>query len=135
MKLTSNFSLSEFTRSNNGERLGIKNEPTAQQIASLQTLCSELLQPLRDIYGESFHINSGFRSAELNKIVGGVPTSQHTKGEAADIRVADPRKLQNALIASKLEFDQAILYPTFLHLSFRSGSNRNQILFAKGVKP
>lgn len=135
MKLTNNFSLSEFTRSNNAERLNIENTPDAEQTENLRKLCTRLLQPLREIYGEPFFVNSGFRSQQLNKLVGGVPTSQHTKGQAADIRVKEPRKLLSELLKRGLEFDQAILYPTFLHLSYNSGNNRKQILYAKGVKP
>jgi len=135
MKLTDNFTLEEFTRSNNALRLNIDNTPSEVQINNLRLLCVNLLQPLRDIYGEPFLINSGFRSQELNKIVGGVPTSQHTKGQAADVRVKEPRKLLAALLKSGMDFDQAILYPTFLHLSYNSGHNRRQVLYAKGVKP
>lgn len=135
MKLSNNFTLSEFTRSNNAERLNIENRPNAEQTENLRKLCTRLLQPLREIYGEPFFVNSGFRSQQLNKLVGGVPTSQHTKGQAADIRVKEPRKLLSELLKSGLEFDQAILYPTFLHLSYNSGNNRKQVLYAKGVKP
>ena len=135
MKLTNNFTLEEFTRSNNAGRMGINNEPDAGQIADLQKLCIRLLQPLRDIYGEPFYINSGFRSPELNRLVGGVPSSQHTKGQAADVRVKDPRRLLTELLRSGLDFDQAILYPTFLHLSYNVTNNCKQVLYAKGVRP
>lgn len=114
---------------------GIQNIPNAEQIENLRKLCVRLLQPLRDLYNEPFIINSGFRNPELNKAVGGVPTSQHAKGKAADISVKEPRKLLAELLRSGLDFDQAILYPTFLHLSYHSGSNRKQVLYAKGVKP
>lgn len=134
MKLSNNFSLVEFTRSATARRLNIENEPNAEQMVCLHKLCVRLLQPLREIYDEPFHINSGFRSPELNKAVGGVPTSQHVKGQAADIRVKNPRSLLSELLASGLEFDQAILYPTFLHLSYNSANNRKQVLYAKGVK-
>lgn len=135
MKLTNNFTLEEMCHSNTAKDREIKNEPNAEQTENLRKLCSRLLQPLRELYGEAFNINSGFRNAEVNKAVGGVPTSQHTKGQAADVRVTEPRKLLASLLSSGLEFDQAILYPTFLHLSYNSGHNRKQVLYAKGVKP
>lgn len=135
MNLTTNFRLIEFTVSGTATARGIKNEPNETQVENLKVLCSRLLQPLRERYNEPFSINSGFRSTELNKAVGGVPTSQHTKGQAADVKVNEPRKLLTELLKSGLVFDQAILYPTFLHLSYNSANNRKQVLYAKGVQP
>ena len=72
---------------------------------------------------------------ELNKKVGGVATSQHTKGQAADCGVDDPLALARLLIDLGLEFDQAIVYPTFLHISYKAdGENRNQLLYNKSYK-
>lgn len=133
MRITNNFTLSEMSHSNTAKARGLKNEPNSDQIASLKKLCIELLQPLRNIYKEPFIINSGFRSIEVNTAVGGVPSSQHLKGQAADVQVKDPKKLLATLVSSGLKFDQAILYPTFLHLSYNSGHNRKQVLYAKGV--
>lgn len=138
MKLTTNFRLSEFTQSRTATDKGINNEPNDEQIENLRVLCSCLLQPLREIYEEPFTISSGFRGAELNKAVGGVSTSQHTKGQASDISVKEPRKLLATLLISGLDFDQAILYQdgrnNFLHLSYNSGHNRKQVLYSKGTK-
>ncbi|NDW19785.1 peptidase M15 [Dysgonomonas sp. 216] len=135
MKLTNNFTLDELCHSNTAKLKKIRNNADEEQIENLRTLTIRLLQPLRDIYGYPMYINSGFRSQEVNKLVGGVPTSQHTKGQAADVRVENPRKLLSVLLQSGLIFDQAILYPTFLHLSYNTGNNRRQVLYAKGVKP
>lgn len=136
MKLTRNFSLEEFTRSDTANRLKIDNTPGEKEIKNLTYLCTHLLQPLRNIYKEPMSINSGYRCPDLNKSVGGVATSQHVYGQAADVRVKDPRKLLEALKKSGLTFDQAILYPTFLHLSVREEyGNRYQVLYAKGVTP
>lgn len=133
MKLTNNFTLAEMSHSNTAKAKGLNNEPNRDQIDNLKILCVELLQPLRDIYKELFIISSGFRSLEVNTAVGGVPTSQHMKGQAADITVKNPRRLLAELQSSGLDFDQAILYPSFLHISYNSGKNRRQILYAKGV--
>lgn len=135
MKLTNNFTLAEMTHSNTATARGIKNEPNDIQIECLRLLCSKVLQPLRDAYNEALNINSGYRCPELNKAVGGVPTSHHLQGKAADVRVKDPRKLLAKLIELNIEFDQAILYPTFLHISYNEGNNRKAVLYAKGVKP
>lgn len=135
MQLTKNFTLEEMVRSNTAVSQGIDNIPEEEQVENLKKLCTRLLQPLRDIVQMPFNINSGFRCPFLNKAVGGVPTSQHTKGQAADVRVANPRGLLTELLKSDLDFDQAILYPTFLHLSYNSGHNRKQVLYAKGVQP
>lgn len=135
IKLTDNFTLAEMIHSNTAIARKIKNEPNETQIECLRLLCENVLQPLRDAIDEPMFINSGFRSLELNKAVGGVPTSQHTKGQAADVRVVEPRKLLAELLRQGLDFDQAILYPTFLHISYNSGLNRKQVLYAKGVKP
>lgn len=134
MKLSRNFSLEEFTRSETATKQGIKNEPGPEEIKNITYLCTHLLQPLRNIIKEPMNINSGFRCTELNKAVGGVPTSQHVKGEAADVRTSNPRRLLEELKRSGLPFDQAILYPTFMHLSVRQEyGNRYQVLAAKGV--
>lgn len=135
MKLTNNFTLAEFTASPTARRLGIDNTPCTDHIVQLQKLSVRLLQPLRTLYNEPFHINSGYRSHALNKVVGGATTSQHTRGQAADVRVSNPRNLLSELLKSRLDFDQAILYPTFLHLSYNAANNRRQVLYAKGVKP
>lgn len=135
MKITNNFTLEELTRSDTAKAKGIENIPNEEQKECLRVLCVRLLQPLRELYGEAFNVNSGFRNQEVNKLVGGVASSQHTKGQAADIRVKDPRNLLRVLLGSGLIFDQAILYPTFLHLSYNTANNRRQVLYAKGVQP
>lgn len=138
-QITKNFTLEELSHSNTAVARGIENIPDVQQQLNLTALAKRLLQPLRDIYNEPFIINSGFRSQETNKAVGGVPNSQHTKGQAADVQVKDPRKLLTALLKSGLDFDQAILYQdgrnNFLHMSYNSGHNRKQVLYSKGTKP
>lgn len=136
MKITRNFSLEEFTRSDTATKQGIKNEPGPEEVKNIEYLCTHLLQPLRNIIKEPMSINSGFRCPELNNAVRGVPTSQHVKGQAADVKTSDPRKLLSKLLTSGLPFDQAILYPTFLHLSVKEGyGNRYEVLYAKGVLP
>lgn len=109
MKLSEHFDLKEFILSATAIELGIDNTPNAVQIACLQSLCDNVLEPLRVHYKSPVRILSGFRSRDLNKAVGGVSTSQHTLGEAADIHVAGIRNddLWN-FINMNLNFDQVI---------------------------
>ena len=130
MDLTKNFNLEELVYSYTAAVGKIENSPDEAAVASLRQLCERLLQPLRDHIGKPITILSGYRSKELNSKVGGVVNSQHLAGEAADCITDDgPEKLLSALRASKLPFDQAILYrERFLHLSYRSGKNRQQVM-------
>lgn len=139
MKLSENFNLSEFVDSPTAKANNIDNTPSEAIIENLTALVETVLQPTRTLFGEAMHVNSGYRCLKLNELVGGVNTgtniSQHTKGEAADIKTSDPIKLFKWLRTSKLPFDQIILYPTFVHISHKkSGINRGQVLYAKGVK-
>ena len=83
--LSPNFALRELTRSYQAEKHGIVNKPTDDDIDALRHLCNEVLQPLRDFYKRPIVVSSGFRCKTLNRVVGGSLSSQHLKGEAADI--------------------------------------------------
>lgn len=98
---------------------------------SLDALMTEVLEPARRRLGKPIVINSGYRCSVHNATVGGVVNSQHMRGEAADIRCAD-NKLLAEIIEQKGNFDQLIIYPTFLHVSYkRHGNNRKQIIIKK----
>ena len=88
-QLTPHFSLDEFTRSATATTSGIVNDPSTSVISNLQHLCQEVLEPLREHVGIPVRINSGFRSPELNRAVGGAEHSQHLTGQAADLHVPD----------------------------------------------
>ena len=81
------FTIKELTRSDTARHLGIDNTPPASAVMALNELVDHVLDPLREAWGGPIHVNSGYRCPELNKIVGGTPTSQHQRGEAADITV------------------------------------------------
>lgn len=136
MQITKNFASEEFTASKTAQQLGIINQiTTTEQRDALWALVREVLQPLRTAWGAPLKINSGFRCPALNKAVGGAATSQHTKGEAADVACAEPVKLARLAIALGLPFDQLILYPTFCHISHkREGEQRGQLLYNKSYK-
>ena len=120
----------------------VRNTITSTKVRdSVKALVDEVLQPLRDAWGEPLAINSGYRCPEVNKTVGGVPTSQHTKGEAADVcpfgrnghgDIEVVRQLAQKAVELDLPFDQMILYPSFVHFSHRlKGEQRRQILYNK----
>lgn len=131
MKLSKNFDLEEFIYSETADRMGIDNTPDGEVINNIQRLVTDLLQPLRSLYGKPIHINSGYRCMELNEAVGGVETSYHRRGLAADCRVDNPKELLTMLKASGLKFDQAILYPTFLHIGYNPARTGNRMQVRK----
>ena len=103
------FSISELTYSTKAKELHIDNTPFSYAIVdNLTNLIENLLDPIRDAWGKPLHVNSGYRCPALNKAVGGKPTSQHLKGEAADITAgskAENKKLFEMIKESDLVFD------------------------------
>lgn len=98
---------------------------------NVRALVKEVLDPLREKYGKPIRVNSGYRCKHHNLEVGGAVGSQHMKGEAADI-CSDNLKELERLIKERGKFDQLIIYPTFLHVSWkRYGPNRKQVLRKK----
>ena len=134
--LSKDFDWKEFTKSDTASRLHINNEITDWSVRdNIKAFVEDVLQPLRDAWGGPLFINSGYRCLELNKAVGGVETSQHVKGQAADVGVTDPLALAKLVKRLGLVFDQMIVYPDFLHLSYKAeGTNRMQVLYAKKYK-
>lgn len=129
--ITKDFSYREFEKSDIADRKGICNVITSIDVRdSILALTENVLQPLRDAWSKPLKVNSGYRCKALNAAVGGVPTSQHVKGEAADIAAGDPVKLARLAVKLGLPFDQMILYPTFVHFSHRlNGEQRGQICY------
>lgn len=95
---------------------------------NLEALMGNVLDPAREKYGKPVVVNSGFRCPVHNTAVGGVYNSQHVSGQAADVHCDDNRKLARIIVEAG-RFDQLIIYPTFVHVSWkRLGGNRQQIL-------
>jgi len=135
MQLTEHFSLEEMTHSQSAIRHGIENKPNPEQEKNLVALCTKVLEPLREQVG-AIKIDSGFRSTVVNSIIGGVSSSQHTKGEAADTipfhyPLKDYYNLIKVLVSQgKLTVDQCIYeFDSWVHISY-SQNNRNEFLIA-----
>ena len=134
--MSKNFSYREFEHSDTADRRGIVNVITDFKVRdSVKALVLDVLQPLRDALGEPMEVNSGYRCPELNRLVGGTSTSQHLKGEAADIASDNPRALAQLAYDLGLPYDQMIVYPTFVHFSHKlAGEQRRMVLYNKSWK-
>ena len=139
MKLTANFSLNELTKSQTAERKGIDNTPSAEHQENLKSLCTAILQPVRDHFSKVVSVSSGYRSPELCTAIGSKITSQHAKGQAADFEIFGVSNKELAdYIDSELHYDQLILEywkesdpnSVWVHCLFSEGNNRKQYLRA-----
>jgi hypothetical protein len=142
MKLSNYVSLAEVTKSDTAKRKGISNEPTPEHLENLKTICTEVFDKVREHFGVPIYISSGYRSAALNKAIGGSSTSDHNLGRALDL---DQDGRGNGVtnmevfefIKDNLEFDQVIGEFQradgnfdWVHVGYRKGANRKQILVA-----
>ena len=142
MKLSANFTLREFIKSQTASRRGIDNSPSEEHLENALALFENVVQPVRDHFGPTI-ITSGYRSPELNEAIGGSSTSQHSKGEAVDLEVMGTSTAEVCeWIAANCEFDQLILEffepgdvnSGWVHVSYtRSGENRGETLTASKV--
>lgn len=96
---------------------------------NVTALVENVLEPARRKLGKPIIVNSGFRCPLHNGRVGGATASQHMKGEAADLRIdGKPEELARVIVANG-KYDQLILYPTFVHVSWKkAGGNRKEVL-------
>ncbi|MDE6464357.1 MAG: peptidase M15 [Muribaculaceae bacterium] len=127
------FSIEELTRSTTATARGIDNTPDAAARAALVRLADAVLDPLREAYGKPVKVNSGYRCPKLNRAVGGVATSHHLRGMAADITGGSPeenRRLFDLARSLQLPFTQLIDERGFrwLHISHDPADIRRQVL-------
>ena len=114
-RLSSHFRLGEFL--NLGKYSD--NIPTMQHVANMTYGCLMLLEPARQVVGPII-INSGYRNPRVNTLVGGVKSSQHLLGQAADIRPQDPSQFQRLVDFFKSHelTDQLLTASGWLHISW-----------------
>ncbi len=135
------FYFSEFFNSPTAAKNGIKNEPISDErdrvMLNIKSLVDNVLEPIRDKECNPIIITSGYRSPQLNKIVGGADNSQHMSGCAADFYVYgyDPLMMYKVFlyIFNMLEFDQLIYYPikNIIHVSYVENCNRHEAFIKK----
>ena len=139
MSLTQNFSLKELTASQTAVRKGIDNTPSPTHQDNLRSLCTHVLQPVRDYFSRVVSVSSGYRSQELCLAIGSKITSQHAKGEAADFEIFGVSNKELAdYIHEHLDYDQLILEywkesdpnSGWVHCSYSENNNRKQYLKA-----
>jgi hypothetical protein len=122
MNLSTHFTLEEATLSSNAERAGITNNPDSATLAIMLSAATKL-EKVRVLLAAPMHIDSWYRSPEVNKLAKSKPTSQHIKGEAIDFicpHFGSPLDICKRIIANKdlVNFDQLILEHSWVHISF-----------------
>lgn len=134
-ELSQHFSLAEAVHSDKALEKGLLNKPSLQEyvVMTKTAMCMERVRAALNNTG--IHVNSWYRSPEVNAAVGSKPTSQHVKGEAVDFvcpAFGTPFEICKKLIQLKdlIRYDQLILEHTWVHISFAisSGKNRSQVL-------
>ena len=138
VRLSKNFTLQEYTKSQTALRQGIDNDCSDIHRHYAKLLFRNVVQPVRDNFGVTV-INSGYRGPALNEAVGGSSKSQHCKGEAVDIECPGTANYDVAnFIKENLEFDQLILEfytpgipdSGWVHVSYKHDANRKSVLTA-----
>lgn len=135
IQLSPHFKLSEFENSSTARARGINNKVPEHLIPALRTLCTVVLEPLREHVKEPVIISSGYRCPKLNKLVGGVSNSLHMTGESCDIHLSDQKKLREwfTWLMDNTNFDQLILERAsktsshyWIHVSCRADPSKNR---------
>lgn len=135
--ISKHISYKEATHSNKAVELGLDNTPNAEQLERMRVVALMCFEPVREWYGKALKILSFFRSPKVNKAVNGSPTSDHPNGCSIDFTAGSREenlKLFNWMKAN-LIFDQLIWENdgAWIHVSFRVGGNRNQVLNLKQI--
>lgn len=126
-----NFKISELIYSETAIKNNINNMPDINSLDNMLNLIYYCLQPARELLNAPMTITSGFRNPLVNRLVGGINSSQHLYGQAADfiIKGMTPNQIISIIKTSKIEFDQLINeYDKWVHISYNKGKNRKEIL-------
>lgn len=135
MRISDHISYEEATRSQTAVRFKIDNSPDAETLERMKVVANACFEPLRKFYGKPLIVSSFYRCEKLNKKIGGSKTSQHITGEAIDIDTGsreENKRLFDWAVAN-LQYDQIIneYDYSWVHISYRLGANRNQVLKVK----
>ena len=131
------FSVNELTSSATALREGIDNRPSKCAYHLLHVLVQQLLDPIREAWGEPIVVSSGYRCKQLNALVGGTKYSHHILGCAADIiagNKADHRRLFRLIVKmqqeGRIKFTQLIWEGDgrWIHISYVPGDLRCQVI-------
>lgn len=130
------FSIAEFLRSDTADKYQVNNMPADEELlavlVNINALVNNVLDPLRALIGRPIVITSGYRSQQVNELVGGSKTSQHLLGQAADIHVQgftpEQMEIVYEIVQMYLDFDQLIFYPSkdIIHISWNGDKNRQE---------
>ena len=137
--ISKHITYAEAVKSRTAKKYGFTNIPNEEQVKNMRFIAEIVFEPLREYFKIPIHINSFFRSREVNKKMGGSYTSQHCKGEAIDLDAQIFGHITNKdvfdYILNNLEFDQLISEypdnkgePSWVHVSYRKGKNRYQVI-------
>lgn len=123
-----NFKISELIHSDTAIKHNINNMPDINSLDCMLDLVVYCLQPIREKLKKTMIITSGYRCPQVNKLVGGAENSQHTKGQAVDfiVKGLSPYQAYMHILNSNIEYDQLILEPSWVHISFNKGKNRKE---------
>lgn len=138
--ISEHITYAEAIKSATASRLGLDNNPSARELASMKRIAARIFEPVRRevVKGMPLAVTSFYRSTDVNAAVGGSLTSQHSKGEAmdidADIHGGCTNREVFEFIRANLEFDQLIWEfgdhgnPDWVHVSLKATGNRRQVL-------
>ena len=142
MKLSKNFTVAEYIKSQTATRHEIDNSLSEEHLENAKKLFANVVQPIREKFGVTL-ITSGYRSPDLNAKIGGSSKSQHCKGQAVDLECLKESNADVAMwIENNLDFDQLILEfytpgePSsgWIHVSYNEdGKNRKSVLTASKI--
>lgn len=136
MNLSRHFTLEEMTHSQTASRRGVLNRPGPDEVENLRRLCLNILEPLRVHLGRPIMVSSAYRAPYVNRLVGGASTSQHVRGQAADIVVPGMSvdEVVKAIHDLNLPYDQLIdEFGDWVHVSY-SARKRGDFLIARHVR-
>ena len=134
MNLSPHFTLQEMERSQTVIRHGTINKVDARQTKALMDLCMNVFEPLQSLVRKFTNIQLGLRNPIVNSLVGGSTTSQHIKGQAADINVEGitSSELFDLIRNSSLPYDQVIdEFSSWVHISYKPVQRRQAMLARK----